>query len=848
MVGGGGYLQQRGQVAVLYALLFPILLLCGGVGLDLGWYYLNVSRLQNAADAAALAGAREIAIASNNIYFTKGLKENKLPGEKIEYTKIFTSGFGSLPNYEEKLSGLDDAAFAKSRITAENYVRKNLGDERKPTGTEQKELIAIDSYSVSKADEDKQVKGTVTLYAERILDVKDDKLVPMYYVVELNEKIRHFFLPGWFNDMDAPVRAVVALLPHDTDLMTKVQILEKKNVIGNWEYQTYYKDRDGVYQGDWQQIQDSKIHYTNGNTYRTEKVTVKGSNNKDSLNIDFRWDTQKKSTANTQDWDLLPASEVINYGYQDGWSKYLANQYRIRFNADFNTPYNTRHPKDPTPDVLWIRIESDPINNLSYIGKDENKHYSYNSVRQITININQANTAKYTDAESNKGVPGSYKYRPLFIFYDGPENLDFALDEKGNQIRRAQPFVVNLNADFNGIIFVPESPAIIRGNGHTWNGFIIARSFVVAVTEDDLTKGNYFERNDGYGNTEKVKGDYVKTSDSYGNTIFIKWTNTISKSEIDGLGGAFINAEDSKGNIIRFASDKLLAKVKSLNDNKDAYAINSEIKDASTGNKNEIKLILDNSPKKYATELVDTKSDTNNIEVYYNDSIKYTSSLTDEQTATNATEVKEIKYIDKNKVMTPSTDVNNDNYTLNFLEVTIDGKTYYVHRKDIEIIFRKVTSGSDTGYFVEASGDYIKNYQEYVPNYDLDYYQKVEQIADDKNEKGTKIGTNDNSVIVDRTGNILTKSLPPDSYETNPYIPLDNDWEKIVDGNPYRIKSEEIVYHREAFNLSTDSYYNAFEIPSLKRVVYTYLDNYLDPAKENSPDMFFTTTRSSWID
>ena len=50
----------RGQALVLFALLIPILILFAGVGLDLGWYYLNVSRLQNAADAAALAGARTI--------------------------------------------------------------------------------------------------------------------------------------------------------------------------------------------------------------------------------------------------------------------------------------------------------------------------------------------------------------------------------------------------------------------------------------------------------------------------------------------------------------------------------------------------------------------------------------------------------------------------------------------------------------------------------------------------------------------------------------------------------------------------------------------------------------------
>ena len=50
--------QQSGQMLIFFALLVPLLFLFAGLVLDLGWYYLNVSRLQNAADAAVLAGAK----------------------------------------------------------------------------------------------------------------------------------------------------------------------------------------------------------------------------------------------------------------------------------------------------------------------------------------------------------------------------------------------------------------------------------------------------------------------------------------------------------------------------------------------------------------------------------------------------------------------------------------------------------------------------------------------------------------------------------------------------------------------------------------------------------------------
>jgi len=45
---------------LLFAFLIPVFIFALGAGLDFGWYYLNVSRLQNAADAAVVAGAYKL--------------------------------------------------------------------------------------------------------------------------------------------------------------------------------------------------------------------------------------------------------------------------------------------------------------------------------------------------------------------------------------------------------------------------------------------------------------------------------------------------------------------------------------------------------------------------------------------------------------------------------------------------------------------------------------------------------------------------------------------------------------------------------------------------------------------
>ena len=57
--------RQRGAIIVFTAFLLPLLMACTGLAFDLGNLYIHHTRLQNAADAAALAGAREYAAHSD---------------------------------------------------------------------------------------------------------------------------------------------------------------------------------------------------------------------------------------------------------------------------------------------------------------------------------------------------------------------------------------------------------------------------------------------------------------------------------------------------------------------------------------------------------------------------------------------------------------------------------------------------------------------------------------------------------------------------------------------------------------------------------------------------------------
>jgi len=296
--------KQSGQTSILFALLMPIFLLILGLVLDLGWYYLNVSRLQNAADAAAVAGAQKLLTDKDNFSDYKNVSlVGKYPGKVSN--QFNTSNESALET------------ITASQTTAKKYASKNLsGDEN----------ILVNSWTKNEIE-----------HEAPILYVQENNL---YFVVKLKENITHFFLPGWFNEMGAPVTsiamvsknasAVVAAedeinptsklpdLPSTLDIpdmdlsifpdmptLKDLNIIsdndrkelesdrDRNVIIGNWEIQNYYRqaknntaDSTGItpfykiygyslYAERWNHFKDFFNHYKTGSFYRTQTLTIR---------------------------------------------------------------------------------------------------------------------------------------------------------------------------------------------------------------------------------------------------------------------------------------------------------------------------------------------------------------------------------------------------------------------------------------------------------------------------------------------------------------------------------------------------------------------------------------------
>lgn len=599
-------LNQRGQALALYAIAFPILFMFVCVGIDMGWYYLNVSRLQNAAEAASIAGA-------NTLKSTNDLTNVK----KILLVDEFF-------NKEDEKDSITD--LINANVAATDYANKNLNETAESGDIAEDKVNAItNSWThepvklVMESDIEKQNDPFTGLFK------KNDNY---YYQVVLQEDVEHFMMPGWFEPMKAEVTAVAKLSVEmieddgkpkneepsnpppeqvlDEEDTQKLKTLKNENVIiGNWEIQNRYrqaKEKDntsalekymtnlehGIYAGAWNHFQDKKNHYKENSLYRTETVTIRADSEDgkiktsavktsaaintfnlqsytyspdgnpyewqrvDSLNIDFKQDIQveKSSKYISEDWDLplgYPTGVTFltnNFDPQTITGKELEKVERLRIHNTINieNPYRVRSyvpdsyyknkgytdkPDTEYPDVLWVRIESEPMLYFRWLPGWNTQQF--NSVRQLIINVKQSNTETETvtvETDGKQVQETRYKYRPMIFFYDGPERYDLT-----NPIRDSKPVIVNLNVPFRGIIFAPNSPVVVLGKARDqFQGFIVAKEYWELLDVNENSKYNAITENgidmlvDDYGNVQyKYPDNYPRkygTYDNFGRTDF----------------------------------------------------------------------------------------------------------------------------------------------------------------------------------------------------------------------------------------------------------------------------------------------------------------------------------------
>lgn len=166
--------QERGSILVLTVILLPIMFAFLGFGYDFGNLYMHKARLQNVADAAALAGARA--------YLDSQATENK---DVVD---------GTVDRENGKLAANSTATYPEGRNTPDVY---NVSDAQKTKNRDYSKHKAAD-----KAADAYIYHNIVNLGSEVKTDkwshyaINSDNLEPKtFYRIGLYEEVPLYFLP-----------------------------------------------------------------------------------------------------------------------------------------------------------------------------------------------------------------------------------------------------------------------------------------------------------------------------------------------------------------------------------------------------------------------------------------------------------------------------------------------------------------------------------------------------------------------------------------------------------------------------------------------------------------------------
>ncbi|MBQ7705759.1 MAG: Tad domain-containing protein [Selenomonadaceae bacterium] len=577
---------QKGQSMVFFAIALPTLFMFVAAVIEFGWWFLNQSRLQNAADAAVLAGVNEILSEADANTVLSYDFVNKVP-----------SGYSEIPIAKDAKGDTVALAYAEKNFTYVPFRNETNFFERH-------------SYRNSKLSS--ATNSTAQNYF----------LYPMYYEVELRGQVQHLFsILNNFGEMSLHVKAIAKV---SQSIIAPLEKLKVKNVItGNWEVQNRYQDinktkvengqtvweydtkrleyqnssgQETLFTGQWNHYKEPNkaIYYTSGDEFRRAPVDVlvtqknlgtnqaykaygsafatpaNGGNQYEwqkveSINLDwaqdFGFDWRNKWDYSVADWDIgykVPEDVTMLYKWNSKPKTDFTANTRVHGFINFYEAFPSiakKVDKDGKENdngnyyysPLWARIESEPM--WSYLGPTQ-RQSTLDTVHQIIISINESNWME----DDNNGcpipitAPEKYHtdeqiiYRPIIFFYEGPEtNADnlFLLQKEKNdgipldynglqrptvrtQYRMSKPIILNLNADFCGVIYAPNSPVVIVHNGHKFKGFVVAKSYKTLKTSAEagfieIDHGKYTNKNmynqrlkDSNGNIIPFKM-YVKT-------------------------------------------------------------------------------------------------------------------------------------------------------------------------------------------------------------------------------------------------------------------------------------------------------------------------------------------------
>ncbi len=453
---------QQGAILVLTAFLLPFIIAFTGMAVDFGSAYVRRSQLQNAADAAVLAGAYHLDDGKADDIVLQYLKTNLDP----HFTKYSYEKGDAFPDKFETLNYHTDKQKDELDVTLRSSVEASF-----------LRLFDINTIPVSVtatakvSQEENNNFDDMFNYGLVASDIPDN---PYNWYVDENWQVN--------NDR---LKKDSAILFDNTGAIVNGNILTNGRI-----------GFDG-----------SNVNTLNGKIYASKDVlngnappdfTRNGINKKFSPDV---W-----GTINYVDWNGISVPSYLAFKDKDG-NGFTEDGIR----KDVNRPGLVNY-------VNRVDISRNANPGINELIENYRKMKPEERIENHVFYDDAGTSDLFFWTNSNGGYPGWTDYYTRWyrvIIAQKSVTVNLPKKPKGDEFA----ILISLNGDitipngnvFNGILYAPNGKILINGNGSTFNGSIIGKTIEINSSNQVINHKNYFAQNSsGSGSTGKKTVKLIK--------------------------------------------------------------------------------------------------------------------------------------------------------------------------------------------------------------------------------------------------------------------------------------------------------------------------------------------------
>ena len=453
---------QQGAILVLTAFLLPFIIAFTGMAVDFGSAYVRRSQLQNAADAAVLAGAYHLDDGKADDIVLQYLKTNLDP----HFTKYSYEKGDAFPDKFETLNYHTDKQKDELDVTLRSSVEASF-----------LRLFDINTIPVSVtatakvSQEENNNFDDMFNYGLVASDIPDN---PYNWYVDENWQVN--------NDR---LKKDSAILFDNTGAIVNGNILTNGRI-----------GFDG-----------SNVNTLNGKIYASKDVlngnappdfTRNGINKKFSPDV---W-----GTINYVDLNGISVPSYLAFKDKDG-NGFTEDGIR----KDVNRPGLVNY-------VNRVDISRNANPGINELIENYRKMKPEERIENHVFYDDAGTSDLFFWTNSNGGYPGWTDYYTRWyrvIIAQKSVTVNLPKEPKGDEFA----ILISLNGDitipngnvFNGILYAPNGKILINGNGSTFNGSIIGKTIEINSSNQVINHKNYFAQNSsGSGSTGKKTVKLIK--------------------------------------------------------------------------------------------------------------------------------------------------------------------------------------------------------------------------------------------------------------------------------------------------------------------------------------------------